>query len=238
MAHVTMAGWDDVPHLSEDEKRELMSSIPPHQLDARTKGVPMLGSGSIYPIDEREIAIDPFEIPSYWPRGYGMDVGWNWTAAVWVAHDVDSDTVYLYDAYKRGQAEPPIHSTAIKARGDWMEGEIDPAARSRSQKDGEQLKELYSALGLWLRDADNAREAGIMEMWTRLTTNRLKVFKHLQDWFMEFRIYRRDEKGQVVKVNDHLMDATRYRLMRTNRLVSEAMGVYGSRRVPTYRGSV
>ena len=93
-------------------------------------------------------------------------------------------------------------------------------------------------MGLWLRDADNAREAGIMEMWTRLTTNRLKVFKHLQDWFMEFRIYRRDEKGQVVKVNDHLMDATRYRLMRTNRLVSEAMGVYGSRRVPVYRGSV
>ena len=27
---------------------------------------------------------------------------------------------------------------------------------------------------------------------------------------MEYRLYRRDEKGRVVKENDHLMDASRY----------------------------
>jgi hypothetical protein len=26
----------------------------------------------------------------------------------------------------------------------------------------------------------------------------------------EYRLYRRDEKGRIVKANDHLMDATRY----------------------------
>lgn len=197
----------------------------------------MLGSGAIYPVDEREIIVDPFELPSYWPRGYGLDVGWNWTAAVWIAHDVDNDVAYIYDAYKHAQAEPPIHAASIRARGDWMEGEIDPAARQRGQKDGEQLMELYSELGLWLRPADNTVEAGIQEVWQRLSQGRLKVFKHLQDWFTEFRIYRRDEKGKVVKVNDHLMDATRYRVMRLNRLVTEAMAVHGSRRVPVYRGA-
>ena len=30
------------------------------------------------------------------------------------------------------------------------------------------------------------------------------------NWLSEFRLYRRDEKGNVVKENDHLMDATRY----------------------------
>ncbi len=231
------AGWDDVPHISPEEQAELKKSIPPHQIEARTKGVPVLGSGQIYPVDEKLIAVEPFAIPTYWPRGYGMDVGWNWTAAVWCAHDVDADVIYLYDAYKAGKVEPALHATAIRARGDWQEGEIDPAARQRGQKDGEQLMELYSELGLWLRPADNAREAGLAEVWQRLSTGRLKVFSHLSDWFAEFRIYRRDEKGQVVKVNDHLMDATRYRLMRVNTMISETMALHGgSGLTPTYRG--
>lgn len=222
-------GCEDVPHISEAERLELMKAIPPHQVEARTKGVPVLGSGVIYPVDEKMIAVEPFIIPSYWPRGYGMDVGWHATAAVWFAHDVDNDVAYIYDAYRQGQAEPPIHASAIKARGDWMEGEVDPAARGRSQKDGEKLMELYGELGLFIRPADNAREAGIMEVWQRLSTGRLKVFKHLSDWFAEFRIYRRDERGQVVKVNDHLMDATRYRAMRMGTLINENMAHHGTR---------
>jgi hypothetical protein len=43
-----------------------------------------------------------------------------------------------------------------------------------------------------------------------MSENRLKVFSSLRNWLNEFRLYRRDEKGKVVKDNDHLMDATRY----------------------------
>ena len=46
--------------------------------------------------------------------------------------------------------------------------------------------------------------------WLRLSTGRLKVFRTLQSWLAEYRLYRRDEKGAVVKKDDHLMDATRY----------------------------
>lgn len=69
---------------------------------------------------------------------------------------------------------------------------------------------MYRELGLDLTEADNAVEAGIYEILMRLTTGRLKVFKSLQNWFAEFRLYRRDEKGRVVKDRDHLLDATRY----------------------------
>lgn len=227
MPHVTTAGWDDVPHISPAERASLLQSIPPHQVDARTKGVPMLGSGAIYPIDEREIAVAPFQIPTYWPRGYGFDVGWNWTAAAWFAHNLDTDVIYLYDAYKHAKAEPVIHAAAIKARGEWMEGEIDPAARGRGQSDGKQLLALYLELGLNLREADNAVEAGIAACWQRFSTGRLKVFSNLAPFFSEFRIYRRDEHGKIVKVNDHLMDATRYRLMRPRRMVGENVARYG-----------
>jgi hypothetical protein len=197
----------------------------------------MLGSGAIYPVDERLIACAPINIPDYWPRGYGFDVGWNWTAAVFIALDRDTDIAYVYDTYKAGKAEPAIHAAAIKARGDWLEGEIDPSARGRGQADGKQLLALYEELGLRIRPADNTVEAGLAQVWQRLSTGRLRVFNHLSDWFGEFRIYRRDEKGKVVKVNDHLMDATRYRTMQLHSMISRSDALYGGHRHTHYKGS-
>ena len=207
---VMMADWDDAPHLTREQKDLLYSSLPPHQRDARSKGIPQLGSGAIYPVPESEIIVDDFEIPEHWPRVYGMDVGWNRTAAVWGAIDRESDTIYLYSEHYLGESEPPMHTAAINARGVWIPGAIDPAARGRSQNDGKMLLQDYIDLGLNLTNADNAVEAGIYNVWTRLSTGRLKVFKSLNNWMTEFRIYRRDEKGKVVKQNDHLMDCTRY----------------------------
>lgn len=211
--HVTMATWDDVPHLSEAVKKELLESIPPFQRDARSKGVPQLGAGAIYPVPESEILVDDFEIPAHWPRSYGMDVGWNRTAAIWGAWDREADIVYFYSEHYRGQAEPSIHAEAIKARGAWIPGVIDPAANGRNQHDGLQLMQKYRDLGLDLDIADNAVEAGIYEVWQRLSTGRLKVFKSLSNWRSEYRLYRRDEKGRIVKANDHAMDGGRYNIM-------------------------
>lgn len=208
-----MATWDDVPHLSKQVKDELWNAIPPYQRDARAKGVPQLGSGAIYPVPESEIVCDPIEIPRHWPRAYALDVGWNKTAAVWMAYDRQSQTVYLYSEHYRGQAEPSVHAEAIRARGAWIPGVIDPAARGRSQKDGEQLLQNYRDLGLVLTPANNAVETGLYEVWQRLSGGRLKVFNTLQNWLSEYRIYRRDDKGRIVKERDHLMDTTRYVVM-------------------------
>lgn len=211
--HLTMAGWDDVPHLDEQTKKELYASIPTYQRDARSKGIPQLGSGAIYPVPETEIVCEPFEIPKYWPRCYALDVGWNRTACLWGAHNPEDDTVYLYAEHYRGQAEPAIHAAAIRAKGKWIPGVIDPAARGRTQTDGTKLIEQYIDLGLEIVPADNAVEAGLYQVWERLSGGRLFVFKSLQNWLAEFRIYRRDEKGKIVKANDHLMDCTRYLVM-------------------------
>lgn len=70
--------------------------------------------------------------------------------------------------------------------------------------------EIYRALGLDVEPALNAVESGIYAVWQRLSSGRLKVFASLQHWFSEFRKYHRDDKGRIVKEDDHLMDATRY----------------------------
>lgn len=203
-------GWSDVPHLSKKQQDELLDAFPLHERDARAKGVPMLGSGRIYPVDEASLLIDPFPIPAYWPQAFGMDVGWKITSAIWGAWDRESDTLYLTGEHYMGQQPPQVHADAIKQRGDWMVGAIDPASAGANQLDGRNLLDVYRGLGLNLIEADNSVEAGILAGYRRMASGRLKVFRTLVNWTREYRIYRRDEKGKVVKENDHAMDGSRY----------------------------
>jgi len=205
--------WDDVPHLSPEDRKELWDSIPPHQRDARARGIPALGSGVIYPVSEDLWSCDPFNIPEWWPRAYALDVGWNRTAAVWGAWNRENDTVYIYDEYYVSEAPPQVHADAIKGRGDWIPGVIDPAARGRNQRDGDKLLEEYVDLGLDVHPANNAVEAGLFAVYRRLMSGRLKVFSSCVNLRAERRLYRRDDKGKVVKERDHLMDAERYLIM-------------------------
>lgn len=141
-----------------------------------------------------------------------MDVGWRRTAALWGARNPETDVLYLWHEYYRGETEPPIHADAIRRVGEWIPGVIDPAAHQRSQRDGVVLMAQYQELGLNLSPAQNAVTAGIYDVWTRLSTGRIKVFRTLAHFLQEYRIYRRDEKGGIVKENDHLMDCLRYEI--------------------------
>jgi len=191
----------------------MLDAMQPHMRDARSKGIPVMGAGAIYPVPEDVIVCDPFELPDYWPKAYGLDVGWNRTAAVWGAWDRDSDIVYVFAEHYMGQAAPAVHASAIKARGAWIWGAIDPASAGSGQTDGKKLREEYSKEGLNLVDADNAVEAGIHACYQRFVSGRLKVFRHCRNLISEFRIYRRNEDGKIVKENDHALDALRYLIM-------------------------
>lgn len=208
-----LVSWEDVPHLTEDQKKSILRSIPAWQRDARTRGTPSLGSGAIYPIPEEDLLISPFEIPSHWPRSYGFDTGWKRTAAIWLAWDPETGGAVAYDEYYRGKVDPAIHARGLRKRGDWMTGVIDPAARGARGHDGEKLLDVYRGLDLNLELADNAVISGILAVWDALSTGQLKIFRTLSNTRNEMRLYRRDEKGQIVKQNDHLMDALRYAVM-------------------------
>ncbi len=207
------ATWDDAPHLTKKQKDKLFAALPPHQRDARSKGIPQLGSGAIFPIQESNIVVKDFPIPAHWLKCYSLDVGWKMTAALWGATNPDTGITYLFSEYYQGQAEPIIHAAGIKSRGIWIPGVIDSAAHGRSQEDGKQLFKIYSDLGLDIENANKSIASGLFKVWEMLSTNKLKVFESLVCWLAEFRLYRRDEKGHIVKQKDHLMDDTRYLIM-------------------------
>lgn len=201
--YVVQAGWKDAPHIRQSDIDDMAKGISPHQLEARMNGIPTLGSGAIFPVPEEDILIDPFQIPDWWHRAYGLDVGWNKTAGVWGAIDRDTDILYLYSEHYRGHAEPAVHAKSIRMRGKWIPGIIDYAGTNQS--DGRRVMTMYQDEGLHLSRADKSVEAGLLEVLDRLSTGRLKVFSTLQHWMGEYRLYRRDEKGRVVKKNDHCL---------------------------------
>lgn len=207
------AGWEDNPHLSENERIELAKRFAsrPHELEARMKGVPSIGSGMIYPVSETSITCEPFEIPKTWKRCVGLDFGWtNPTAAVWLAHDKDTDIVYVYSVYRQAELSAQTHANNILARGRWIPAVGDPSGQQKDKADGVALADQYAKHGLYFSIADNSVESGIQAVLERLQTGRLKVFSTCAEWFGEWRSYARDEKGKVKKTNDHLMDAMRY----------------------------
>ena len=220
MKRVVFASWSDVPHLTEAMKLAQLADMDPHMRDARTRGIPFLGSGAVYPVPTEVIEIKPFTIPDSWPRAFGMDVGWNRTAAIWGALDRASDILYLYDEHYVAEENPNTHANAIMGAGinsnyraKWLPGVIDPAANGRSQNDGTRLLETYRNLGLDLEMATNAVDTGIHEAWLRLSSGRLKVFSTLQYFFKEYLLYRRDKQGKILKNKarpDHLLDSMRY----------------------------
>jgi hypothetical protein len=209
--YLVQCGWDGVPHLDEKTKRELLDSTPEYLRDARSKGEPTMGSGVIYPIPIGDIEVKPFAIPYGWKKAYALDVGWNRTACLWGAQNPVDGTLYLYSEHYKGQQLPVVHAAAIKARGEWIRGAIDPAAKGSSQKDGKQLKAEYQSLGLILTDANNELEAGLVACWQALALGQIKIFATLQSFKAEYRVYQRDEHGKIVDGQaDHLMDCMRY----------------------------
>lgn len=201
--------WDGAPHLTAEAKAELWASIPDYQKDARSKGIPTLGAGAVYPFSESNIRVDDFEIPTHWKRAFGLDCALSGTtAAAWGAIDPESGILYIYSIYRRSQAETPIHAEAIKARGAWIPGVGDAA--DVLDHDRTQFITLYRRYGLTLDLPDKAVETGIQDVYDRLSAGKLKVFASCTAFFEEFRLYRRDERGRIVKERDHVLDAVRY----------------------------
>lgn len=218
---------EDAEHIPAVERARIIASFPAHEREARAKGIPTLGSGRIFPVEESLITEPAIIIPDHWPRLAALDFGWDHpTAGIWAAWDRDTDTVHLYDAYRVREQPVAVHAAAIRARGSWIPMAWPHDGLQHDKGAGIEIAEQYRGEGINMlhemaqfpegdehtRTSRVSVEAGISEMLDRMLTGRLKVAAHLADWFDEFRLYHRKD-GKVVKEYDDLLSATRYLLM-------------------------
>jgi hypothetical protein len=218
---VITASIEDALHFTDEQRNEIISAYPAHERDARVRGIPSLGSGRIFPVAEETIAIEHKEFPSHWPRIGGCDFGWTHPfAAAELVWDREADVVYVARTHRLKEASPILHAAAIRPWGKELRWAWPRDGRRETLEGaGVPLAEQYRAQGLNMlhehaqfEDKTVSVEAGLMAMLTRMETGRFKVFKHLTDWFEEFRLYHRKD-GLVVKEGDDLMAATRYAIM-------------------------
>lgn len=218
--HVTTMTIHDAEHYAPEERDRIIASYPAHEREARTKGIPSLGSGRIFPVPEDDIICEPFDIPATWVQIVGVDFGWDHPfAAGRCAWDRDNDVFYVIGEYRKSEATPIIHAAAIKPWGDWLPVAWPHDGLQHDKGSGEQLAVQYRAQGLKMLperatfdDGTNGVEAGISDMLQRMETGRWKVFRTCQNWLEEFRLYHRKD-GKIVKERDDVISASRYALM-------------------------
>ena len=211
---------DDVGHYTPEERKKIIDGYPAHEREARAKGIPMLGSGRIFPIPQEWVEIDDFVIPDHYHNLIALDFGWDHpTAAVKISWDKESDCVYVTKCYRQSRETPLVHANAIKPWGLYPVAWPHDALQ-HDKGSGEQLASIYRKQGLKMiseraqfpDDRGYGVEAGITEMLQRMQTSQLKIFKSCVQWFEEFNAYHRKD-GKVVKEMEDLMSATRYGLM-------------------------
>lgn len=216
--YLVNATWDDAPHLDTETKAQILAALPPYQREMRSKGIPILGSGMVYPISEDVLKIEPFAIPSYYKRVAAIDFGiTHATAVVWSAYDPDTDIIYIYDLIKETGQIPSTIGAMIRSRGAHIPCVAPHDADQTEKGSGKTIARYYEEAGvnMSLRFRNNNSdegikvEPGLMELFERMQTGRLKVFSTLTDWFTEFRLYHRED-GKIKKIDDDVMDAFRY----------------------------
>lgn len=218
--NVTTMTIEDAEHYSPEERARIIASYPAHEKEARTKGVPSLGSGRIFPIADEAITVAPFEIPKHWVQIGGLDFGWDHPfGATGCAWDRDADVFYVTKVYREREATPIIHAAALKPWGDWLPWSWPHDGLQHDKGSGEQLAVQYRGQGLKMLperatfdDGTNGVEAGISDMLQRMQTGRFKVFSTCGEFFEEFRLYHRKD-GKIVKERDDVISASRYALM-------------------------
>lgn len=218
--YVVRASWDDVPHLDPEQKEFLISQYPAHERDARTKGIPSAGEGAVFPVATSEYVVEPFALPSHWPRAYGLDPGIKCTAAVWAAMDPESGTYYVYSEHYQGEQQVPVHANSImhgngivkgEGRAPWIRGAIDPAASNRTTMDSQTTAMLYKQAGLDLVFLRQPRETGLLRINNMLASGQLKIFSSCQNLLKEMYKATRDDTGKVKDQHQyHATDALRY----------------------------
>lgn len=217
---------EDAEHIPALQRAKIIASFPAHEREARAKGIPVLGSGRIFPVEETSITVEPFALPDLWPRVCGIDFGWDHNAAqAWLAWDRDNDIVYLYDAVRVRQTTPAQHAPSMLARGDWVPVAWPADGLQHDKGSGVQLAEQYRAAGCNMlfehaqlpesgaedetKVSRTSVEAGVLLMLNRMQTGKFKVFSNITAFFEEVRLYHRKD-GKIIKEDDDLISAVRY----------------------------
>ena len=227
------ASWEDAPHLDEKVKEQLLSVYSPMERKMRAEGMPMLGSGVVFPIAEDKVSIDPFPIPDKFKKIIGIDLGIDHpNATACVAWDEEKDILYLYDERSERGETLSMHGDAIYLKGGHKIPVVVPHDAFKRDgantgkkfvdllRDNHNLNVVYEAFSnppsTDGKHGGNSVEFGVNWMLGRMEEGKLKVFNTCTEFLKEMKMYHRKD-GQIIDRNDDMISATRYAMLMAER---------------------
>jgi phage terminase large subunit-like protein len=236
---------DEAEHFTPAQREALIKSWPEYMRECRSTGYPMMGEGRVFTTPEANI-VEPRlrdrDIPHWWRKIWGIDIGIRHPFAavllLW-EKDIDgagADVIHIHRTIRMSDQTPIMHAAAMKQIGGGVPVAWPKDAGDRDRGTGVPIRALYKAQGLRMLDApathptgfadhNMSTSAGIVE-WDQLERlGQLKVASDLHDWLEERRNYH-TENGQIVKLRDDLMSATRIGLMMRRYAKAVPLGPY------------
>lgn len=222
-AHQYLVGpiaWTQCPHLTPEIQAEMLSSIPLHERDMRSRGIPMFGSGRIFATPEEDIVCKPFNLSDRpWIKCVrSMDLGIGHPTAIsWMCYDPEEGITYLVRTHRQADKEAAVHASTANSL--WPNAPVvfPPDIDGREKGSGKTVREWYALGGLTNSvdfenpDGSHYVEPGIMALIEGESNGTFKVFEGRCDHYLEERrSYHRDERGAIVKERDDTIDSVRY----------------------------
>ena len=194
---------DNREHLPQDYISDILEALPEKQKNRFLYGLWGKQEGAIYEKFDETMIIKPKDLPERYDRfAAGQDFGLNITNVKigWVG-----DVVFVLSDYGAFNMTTKSFNAELEARGwfDCPDGMglpvyCDPAG-------GERIQEITGGV-----KANNSVESGIDFINAKIERKQFYVCEKCTGVLSEIWDYCRDESGEIVKVNDHFLDALRY----------------------------
>ncbi len=162
--------------------------------------------GLIYPDFNRiDHVVEPFEIPTHWPKWSGLDYGWSDpTSILGITYDPEGKQFFVYTQfYKNHQLAEKIGAFIKDNKFSYTIW--DPAAVAV-------MNEVRNVCKLRMEQADNSVDIGIQRITKILKEKRFKVFDTCEDFIREMEGYCYEKNGSSKPGHDcsHSPDSLRY----------------------------
>lgn len=211
---------DDVGHLGKEQIERMKIGLSEEEIQARLYGKATRGLLQVFQFDPDEYTCEPFELGKHWRRVGGLDVGMSHpTAAVAIAVDDESGSIYCYREYSKSGSSPVTHAAILKKWG--IQFATDPSAWNRTINGSLNTGRMYQEEGLQLFKADNDSRSSINKIRSLMCQGKLFIFSNCTSLLKELKTYRFKEaesgESKIYKIDDDLVDAFRYAIMSTDK---------------------
>lgn len=233
LLYLRSASWDECPHFTPEMIEQELAKYPTWQHEMRRRGLPVLGTGAIFEIEDNAIKLMELNIPDNWEILAAIDWGEQVdpTVVTVAVRNPQSDHYYIYDVlYFDTDRSPHAVGRALNERypGITLIRPHDrPALSNQLINMGVNVQfdpfrnppssVLKMKQGNGESKAFNDVETGLDEMRLMFSEGRLKVLSRCEKWFEQKATYYYKQNKNTGKVDrsrpDDLMDSSRYAIL-------------------------